>query len=502
MKIVSGVQMAEIDRRTIEELGLDGQVLMETAGRRVADWLQQHVPGQRVAFLCGPGNNGGDGLVAARAWSDLGGQVQLFLLSEQLKGDALLNLQRARQWGLHQAKLEGEPPDWTDFALVVDALFGTGLTRSLGEDVARWVESLPQERTLAVDMPSGIHSASGQVLGSAVRAHTTLTFGLPKLGQLLQPGASHCGQLVVEEIGFPRKFLESPEWPGELVTPDWVRHRLPARGPASHKRNLGKLLVVAGSARYPGAACLATLGALRGGAGLVTTYTPASAAARLAVEAIPLVARGDWLSLEDLDPLKEALQEADALCLGPGLGNQPETLDLVRALLTHNEIPAVVDASALHALPEKLSPRVLLTPHHGELSRLLRIKVPEIERDRLTCAVRAARNWNCSLLLKGDPTLVTTAGGRYLASNQGTPVLAQGGSGDVLSGLIGSLLAQGLDSLEAGATAAHLHGLAGRLSGVVTGLGAEALAGWLPVAWTEAAGQATGIDKWPPSIYK
>lgn len=475
--------MAEIDRRTIQDLGLDGQVLMETAGRSLALWLRQRVSGQKVAFLCGPGNNGGDGLVAARAWSDMGGQVQLFLLSEDLQGDALLNLQRSRRWELARAPLSGPPPAWDGYAFVVDALFGTGLTRNLSPEVAAWVQSLPPERTLAADIPSGIHSATGQVLGAAAWATTTVTFGLPKLGQLLQPGAAHCGQLVIEDIGFPRHLRDSDEWPGQWVDADLLRGWLPVRRFGSHKRNVGKVLVVAGSAHYPGAALLATLGALRGGAGLVYTYTPASAASRLASEAIPLVARGDWLTLQDLEPLKQALAEVDALCLGPGLGSEAETLELVRELLAYSPLPAVVDASALQGLPDQLSPRVLLTPHHGELARLVRAKVSEVERDRLNYAVRAARNWNCTVLLKGDPTLVTTAGGRYLVSNQGTPVLAQGGTGDVLSGLAGALLARGLDSLEAGGAAAYLHGRAGRLSGVPCGLGAEALAGWLPRAF-------------------
>jgi NAD(P)H-hydrate epimerase len=474
--------MAEIDRRTIQELGLDGQVLMETAGRSLAQWLHQRVPGHKVAFLCGPGNNGGDGLVAARAWSDLGGRAQLFLLSEDLQGDARVNLQRAQRWDLARTPLGQEPPDWEGYAWVVDALFGTGLTRNLSPQLAAWARSLPADRTLAVDIPSGIHAATGQVLGAAVQAHTTLTFGLPKLGQLLQPGASHCGHLVVQEIGFPRQLTHSEEWPGQWVTAEQVGHWLPQRGPGSHKRSVGKLLVVAGSSQYPGAALLSTLGALRGGAGLVYTYTAPSVAPRLAAEAIPLVGAHDFLTLKDLEPLQRALTEVDALCLGPGLGSQPETLDVVRQLLTGNQLPAVVDASALQGLPEQLSPRILITPHHGELARLLRAKVADIERDRLSYAVRAARNWNCTVLLKGDPTLVTTAGGRYLVSNQGTAVLAQGGTGDVLSGLAGALLAQGMGALEAGGVAAYVHGRAGRLSGVTCGLGAEALAGWLPQA--------------------
>ena len=475
MRIVTAQQMEEIDRRTSQTYGLDAQVLMELAGRCVSDWLYKRCPQGRVAFLCGPGNNGGDGLVAARAWADRAGRPVVYLMTQELKGDALRNLQRARRWNLDLRPLEefrAEGFDW-----FVDALFGTGLSRPLHLPV---LELLAQERTVAVDIPSGIHADTGQVMGQALRAHSTLTFGLPKLGQLL--AAEHCGELVIEPIGFPLSELGSEEWPGQWLTPALARQWLPGRGSNSHKRNTGKVLVVAGSTRYPGAGALATLGALRCGAGLVFSYGPASM--RFPLEAIPLAFRGDCLSRADLPSILEKLEEVDALCLGPGLGDHPETLEVVRELLEKNPAPAVVDADALRGLPDRLSPRVLLTPHAGELARLLRVKAGELERDRLRHAVQAARNYNCTVLFKGAATLVASAGGRYLVSTQGTPVLAQGGSGDVLSGICTALLSQGLSALEAGALGAYLQGTAGRLSGIRAGLGAEALAGWLPAAVT------------------
>lgn len=475
MKIVSAKQMQEIDRRTSAELGLDAQILMELAGRCVSDWLFERSPGGRVAFLCGPGNNGGDGLVAARAWVDLGGRARVYLMTEELKGDALLNLQRARAWKLDLQPIEEFRADGFDW--FVDALFGTGLSRPLNLPL---VELLPREKTLAVDIPSGLHADTGQVLGQAVRAQTTITFGPPKLGQLL--AGEHCGELVVEPIGFPRFLLESEEWPGQWMTSELARRWLPGRGPNSHKRNTGKVLVVAGSARFPGAGGLATLGALRSGAGLVFSYGPAGM--RLPLEAIPLASRGDYLSKGDVAPILKQLEEVDSLCLGPGLGDSPETLEAVREILERNPLPAVVDADALRALPEQLSPRVLLTPHAGELGRMLRVKAAQLERDRLRSAVQAARNFNCSVLFKGAATLVASPGGRYAVSTQGTAVLAQGGSGDVLSGICATLLGQGLEALEAGALGSYLQGTAGRLSGIRAGLGAEALAGWLPAALT------------------
>ncbi|MCW5867200.1 MAG: NAD(P)H-hydrate dehydratase [Candidatus Eremiobacteraeota bacterium] len=475
MRIVNAQQMQEIDRRTSQDYGLDAQVLMELAGRCVSNWLLTRCPEGRVAFLCGPGNNGGDGLVAARAWVDQGGRPVVFLMTEDLKADALRNLQRARAWDLDIRPLDEFQPEGFDW--YVDSLFGTGLSRPLSLPP---VALLPAERTVAVDIPSGVHADTGQILGQAVRAHTTITFGPPKLGQLL--AAEHCGQLVIEPIGFPRRQLESDEWPGQWLTPRLARQWLPVRGTTSHKRNTGKVLVVAGSARYPGAGSLAALGALRSGAGLVFSYGPPCI--RLPLEAIPLPAKENFLVKADLPALWEHLQEVDALCLGPGLGDQPETRLVVRELLEKNALPAVVDADALRGLPEALSPRVLLTPHAGELGRLLRVKVTELEKDRLRYAVQAARNFNCTVLFKGAATLVATAGGRYAVATEGTPLLAQGGSGDVLSGICAALLSQGLGAMEAGALGAYLQGTAGRQSGVVAGLGAEALASWLPAALT------------------
>ena len=463
--------MAEIDRRTIQEFGLDGQVLMETAGRSVAEHLTDFCAGQKVAFLCGPGNNGGDGFVAARAWCDLGGQAEIFRWGECLKDEAVLNVERAARWGIPSHSLEGEPPDWSAFAQVVDALFGIGLKRNLDGTLAAWVDSLPWEKTLAVDIPSGIHTDTGQILGTAVRAHTTVTFGLAKLGQLLQPGASHCGRLIIEEIGFPKKLLTAP---GQHLSRELARSWLPRRGSQSHKRNVGKLLLLAGSSRYPGAALLASLGALRAGVGLLYVCAPPEVLSRLPAEAIPVFPQD----------LKQILSGVDAVCVGPGLDDQSCWLGPI----WESGLPLVVDADALGHLPGALSPRVLLTPHHGELARLGRLKVAQIEQDRLQAAVRVARNYQCTVLLKGDPTLVTSPGGSFVLVDQGTPVLAQGGSGDVLAGVAGALMAQGLDAWEAGALGAYLQGRAGRASGLVTGLGATRLADYVAVAWSELHG--------------
>jgi hydroxyethylthiazole kinase-like uncharacterized protein yjeF len=463
--------MAEIDRRCIEDFGLAGEVLMETAGRSVAQHLLGICPGQRVAFLCGPGNNGGDGYVAARAWCDAGGVAEIFALGESNRDEARANAERARRWGISIQPCQGPPPSWSDYAQVVDALFGIGQRRNLEGSVSDWVGSLPRERTLAVDIPSGIHSDTGQVLGRAVRAHTTITFGLAKLGQLLQPGATYCGQLLVQPIGFPEALLQTP---GHRVQTALARQWLPARGPESHKRNMGKLLLLAGSQRYPGAAILAALGALRAGVGLLYVCAPPQVLERLPAEAIPVLP-------QDLDT---ALASVDAVCAGPGLDDQSHLLESLWKI----DLPMVLDADALGHLPARLSPKVLLTPHHGELARLSRLRLPQIEQDRLQAALRVARNFHCTVLLKGDPTLVTSPGGTYSVVSEGSAVLAQGGSGDVLAGVAGALIAQGLDAWQAGSLAAYLQGRAGQLSGLSVGLGATRLADHISMVWSQLYG--------------
>lgn len=494
MRIVTGKQMAELDRRTVQDLELDGQVLMETAGRSLASWLTAHAPrGSRVAFLCGPGNNGGDGLVAARAWVDAGGVAEVFLLAEpdRYSGDAERNLRRARHWGIPLRNWSDCPASWTEYAWVVDALFGTGLSRRLDAATLGVIGGLPPERTLSADIPSGVDAGTGQLLGGAVRARVTLTFGLPKLGLLLQPGAAYVGNLEVVSVGFPPALQQSEEWPGTWLTAEVAREWIPRRGPGWHKGKSGRVLLVAGSAQYPGAACLATLGALRGGAGLVYVYAPASVLGpvlAVAPEAIPLQAVESSAATEaDYDVIRERLREMDAWCVGPGLGSAESTQRLVARLLTDTRTPVLVDADALRAVPAQLGGHALLTPHHGELSRLIHTKVADIERDRLAAALRGARNSHATVLLKGDPTLVVTASGAFALANTGTAVLAQGGSGDVLSGLATALLAQGLSPLRAGALGAYLHGLAGQLGGVPVGLGARAVAELLPRAWLQAS---------------
>ncbi|MCA9791812.1 MAG: NAD(P)H-hydrate dehydratase [Candidatus Eremiobacteraeota bacterium] len=467
--------MAEIDRLTISD-GLPGRVLMETAGRAVAReaaWFGA----RRILVLCGPGNNGGDGYVAARHLHQHGFEVRLTRFGAEPQGQD----DAARNWEL-LAPLCLPCDDWSsldlsEVDLVIDALFGTGLTRPLQGELAQGVDRLNRSGlpVLSVDIPSGVDSATGQVLGAAVAATRTVTFGLPKFGLLIGAGAALSGQVVVEEIGFSRRRLEGGAW---RIGPDWVSNRLPQRPLDAHKGTCGRALVVAGSERYPGAAGMSALGALRGGAGLVTV-------------AVPQVVKG-WLESALLEAMfmprtAEMPLHADALCLGPGLDESDEASALCEYVLDSFYGPMVIDADGLRYVAGKSHERHVLTPHPGEMARLLDCSTAEVQSDRVAAAREAARQTGAVVVLKGGPTLVAFADELYLNSSGG-PFLAQGGSGDVLAGLITALLAQGCRTLEAAVMGVYLHGRAGELAATSLGprgVPASAVAESIPLVYGE-----------------
>lgn len=474
MKIVSGREMAEIDRRTIE-LGIPGRVLMETAGRAVAEHVRRVYPNVHdVAVLCGPGNNGGDGFVVARVLAEhLPVIVYLAAPRERFQGDARANLEVLERLPIltrDDADFDAQLLRMAGRGLLVDALFGTGLARpvegAFAEVVARANLCGQVAPIVAVDIPSGVCSATGQVLGTAVRATSTVTFGLPKLGHWLHPGREHAGELEVADIGFPSHLQR--ELPGQLAEAHEIAGRLPRRGPTSHKGTCGRALLVAGSPRWPGAAILATLGALRSGAGVVYSVVPEEVRPMVlaqAPEAIVVARQG------------APVERADAICVGPGVEHPEEFADWMQGLT----VPVVVDAGALESVRPGGPPKVL-TPHPGELAKLLKTKVPELEADRVGSAVEAARRFECIVAAKGAPTVVAAPDGRYWLNPTGGSMLSQGGMGDVLAGCITGLLAQGLSPLDAALAGVYLHGLAGQLCGHARGVGASQLAGQLPAA--------------------
>jgi NAD(P)H-hydrate epimerase len=483
MKLVTAAEMRELDRKAIEEVGIPSLVLMENAGRTTYQILRQEFPVLTgpVAVVAGRGNNGGDGSVVARYLAQAGIPVALFLVAarEQVLGDAKVNLEIAARQGVEILEVK-EEKDLNPLAhrlarsgLIVDALLGTGLNSEVRGLLRLVIDEINRLRppVLAVDIPSGLDADTGQPLGAAVQALVTVTYGWPKIGQILPPGRDFVGRLWQVDISIPPELAK--EAPVELAEAAEMRSLLPSRPFAGHKGTFGHLVVLAGSEGKTGAAALTSTGGLRSGAGLVTLGIPASLNDILEVKiteamTLPLPeAIGDRaLGMKALEPLQNFLEQKTALALGPGLGTHPETQELVRHLARHLALPLVIDADGVNALagaPELLKdaagPRVL-TPHPGEMARFLGITPQEVQADRLGTGRKAAAATGAVVVLKGAQTLVADPRGRVSINSTGNPALAGGGTGDVLTGLIGGFLAQKLTPWDAARLGVYLHGLA------------------------------------------
>lgn len=482
MKILSAEQMREADRRTIEELGIPGAVLMECAGRGVMTELLHrygHLAPGPVAILCGKGNNGGDGLVVARQLFDRGWQVATLVLADAaaIKGDARLNLDILQRLGApvrfvpDGASLEAALAELSAPRLIVDALLGTGLSAPVaGHQAAAidWMNCSPAPK-VAIDLPSGLDATSGQILGAAVKADLTVTLGAAKLGQTIHPGVACCGELVVAEIGIPAAVLGELA-AGILLEAGEVRELLPERPATGHKGSFGHLLLVAGSRGKSGAAALAADAALRAGAGLVTVAAPRSQQPLLAAKlteamTAPLDEVDGEAALAAFEQLEALWQGKTVLALGPGLGRGDEACALVRRVVRACPLPLVLDADALYALVghgELLAARpvgtTILTPHPGEMAQLTATTVAAIEADRVGAARSFAEAHGVVLVLKGARTVIAAPDGGILINPTGHAGMASGGMGDLLTGIIAGLLAQGAALLAAAGAGVWLHG--------------------------------------------
>jgi ADP-dependent NAD(P)H-hydrate dehydratase / NAD(P)H-hydrate epimerase len=561
MRILTAEAMRGVDRLAIEQLGLPGLVLMENAALGVVEAIAKQYPrAESAAVFCGPGNNGGDGLAVARQLATRGYAVEVFLATggRRLEGDAATQLAVCRRLGLTLHELgsgessggagsggtgasggggetggsggrgESSEPGGSgtglDLAaalaaarehhLVIDALFGTGLGRPLTGLFARLVEALnelPLPR-VAVDIPSGLAGSSAEPPGPHLVADLTVTFAAPKVAHVFPPAADAVGELVVTDLGFPPRLLEEAEGDLHLLVGEELAGLLPARARASHKGDFGHLLLVAGSLGKAGAAVLAARAAVRAGAGLVTAAVPEPILPIVhlgSVESmgIPLPAGGAGaLAAAAAEQALAAAAGKSAVALGPGLGQEEETQAAIRRLVGAVELPLVLDADGLNAfagrageLARRTAPTVL-TPHPGELARLLGVETGEIQADRPQAARRAAALTGAIVVLKGSLTLIAApAGGGVHVNPTGNPGMASGGTGDVLTGLLGGLLAQGLPALDASRLAVYLHGRAGDLA--LARLGGPSLAAGdlvteLPAAFAEL--RAAGADDVAP----
>lgn len=489
-------RMREVDCWAIEERHTPSLDLMERAGAAVASATERICPDGPIAIVCGKGNNGGDGLVAARLLREVGRRVSVLTITDpiELRGDAAENLMRLR----------GEPPllmfgggsgsategfgsasdvsaqaadALAQAAVVVDALLGTGFRGVPEGEAAKAIEAIEAARApvVSVDVPSGVDASSGVIAGVAVHAAVTVSFHAAKPGLWISPGKQHAGEVEVAHIGIPRGAPQRADI--GLVRPA-VLELLPRRGASSTKFTSGRVIVVGGSAGLTGAPRLSAEAAMRAGAGYVTACLPASLQPILAAGPRPEImsrAMPEWdggLAQAAAEPVLE-LADGDgalALALGPGLGRSPEAVTLARTIAKNANVPLVLDADGLNAYAGRLAELQLrraptvLTPHAGELGRLLQIGSTEVQDERLACARRAAELSGTTLLLKGDDTLIADPSGIVAVNPGASPALATAGSGDVLTGVIAALLAQGLPAFAAAAAGAWLGAAAGRIA--------------------------------------
>jgi hydroxyethylthiazole kinase-like uncharacterized protein yjeF len=503
MKALTAAEMRDVDRLTMERLGISGLELMERAGQSVAETVLRRFSGtvpQRVSVLCGKGNNGGDGLVAARYLQSAGIETHVYLFGESaaMSGDAGANLKRWRKMNGSFATIENEAnwekywPAISSSQVIVDALLGTGLRGPASGVMARAIEEinrLSRNATaprpafiVAVDTPSGLPSDGQAAEGPVLRAHTTVTFTAPKIGQLISPDSDAVGALEVRQIGSPAALVEEVGR-GELR---WAEAEefasLPlVRAADSNKGTFGHALLVAGSLGKTGAAVLAGRAALRGGAGLVTVATPhvgwnVVAAEQAEYMTEPLAAtEAGTISLKGLEngEFAKIEQGKTVLGLGPGLGGEPETRECIRAMVQQSPLPTILDADGLNAfaghadaLRGRKAEFLAITPHPGEMARLLGCSTREVQEKRLERASEAARRWNVHVVLKGFHTVVAAPSGEVFVNTSGNAGLAKGGTGDVLTGFLAALTAQFRTHEWARVLAlgVYLHGLAAQIA--------------------------------------
>jgi ADP-dependent NAD(P)H-hydrate dehydratase / NAD(P)H-hydrate epimerase len=485
MVLVTSAEMQTLDRLTIDAFGLPGRVLMEIAGRETARLLLKHFAaevGKGVGVAAGRGNNGGDGFVAARCLAQQRIPVRVFLLgaAEELRGEAAANLALLRPLEVpvteirDEASLNALATEFADISVWVDALLGTGLNAEVRGLFRAFIERINRSRrpVLAVDIPSGLSADTGQICGAAVRASVTATFGFVKIGHVLHPGLELTGRLEVVDIGIPPHLLDQIGPRHHLLTAAAAAEGVPVRAADAHKGGSGHLLLVAGSPGKSGAAVLAAVSALRVGAGLVTLaaaegLNPVLETLTLEAMTAPLPESAPGvLGLDALEPLVDLARGTRCIAVGPGLGPAAQTGELVCGLVRRSPCPLVIDADGLNHLAGRLDVltglpvEVVITPHPGEMARLVGAAPAEVQSDRIGCARGLAASLGIHVVLKGARTIIAHPDGRIFVNPTGNSGMAAGGMGDVLTGAIAGLITQGVDPGRAARTAVYLHGAA------------------------------------------
>ncbi len=486
MKVITTQHMEELEKSAAKNYGISQHALMENAGCGIACWLKdffkQRQLSEKILIVCGRGNNGGDGFVAARQLTDDGFQVNLILLANEadLKGAARSNFRKLKSnrkvtiTKISTPKqLEKAAAIFSQHFLILDGILGTGTrgeVRGLFKKIIEYINGLGKT-VISIDIPSGLDGNSGS--GYSIKAHTTLTMGLPKTG-LLKPGVEeHVGYLQVIDIGIPTELTSTLKSSIEYLQHNDFRGTVPERKLISHKGDYGHVLVLAGSPQCTGAAALTTLGALRSGAGLVTLGIPQSLQSIYQIKltdsmTLPLAETEDnTLAEEAWTTISKFIEQVDCLAIGPGLTTHPETIKLVKRVISHSTKPMVIDADGINAVADeplvlrKAKAPLILTPHPGEMARLLHTSTKGLLHDRWKIALGVAEKYSLTLVLKGYQTILAGKDKKVYINSSGNPGMATGGSGDILTGMIASFIAQGFKPLQAAKLGVYLHGLAG-----------------------------------------
>lgn len=508
MKIVTAEEMKIMDKEA-EKYGISGLLLMDNAAKAVADTaahMMEDISCPKVIVLCGRGNNGGDGFGAARWLLTYGIDAEVVLVGfrkEDVQGDAAAELNMfLKAGGRCRALLEDEEAELEEIRcraadLIIDAMLGTGFHGQLSGLTARMCAAANSSRSqvLAVDVPTGVSAADGTAADNAVCADVTVTMSLVKTGLLLYPARDYAGCLICANIGMPENMIDSAPSRKYMLTDEIAGELLPVRRADAHKGDAGRVTICAGSPGFTGAAALCANAAVKAGAGLVTLMAPLSCRDILGMKLTEVMVQGLLERMPGIlggAAVSSVLQRAnasDVLAVGPGLGTAENTQDVIREILLKAEVPAVIDADALNALSghtdilSRMQAPKVLTPHPGEMARLTGMSIEEINSSRIETAEKYAAEWNAVVVLKGAPTVIACPDGNVYVNTTGCSAMATGGSGDVLTGIIAGLAAQGITLQEAAVCGVYLHGLAGEIaSGGEIGLAAGEISACLPEA--------------------
>ncbi|QZY55764.1 NAD(P)H-hydrate dehydratase [Crassaminicella profunda] len=489
MKIVNSEQIKQLDHMAMEEFFIPGIILMENAGVAVAHEILKSVKkkeNKEVIIVCGLGNNGGDGFVAARHLFNKGIPVKVFIIGNpsDISGDAKINYDIIHKLEIDIQILVGvnNLKKFSEIiktcSIIVDGIFGTGLKREIDGLIGEIIHTIneSEKEVISIDIPSGISANNGAVYGTAVKADKTVVLALPKIGNLNYPGADYVGELILKDIGIPQKAIEKMQLNTNFITMDMVREIMPVRNRDTHKGSYGKAYIVAGSTGMTGAAILSCEAALKSGVGIIKMPVPQSLntimETRLTeVITVPLPEfKKGVVGIRDIEKILKTMEESNVMAIGPGSGRSRELEELLRNILEHTNKPMILDADALNSLANRkeflnlIKCPTIMTPHVGEMARLTDLEIDYINNNRIAVATEFAKKWNVVVVLKGARTIVAGPKEEIFINTTGNPGMATAGSGDVLTGIVTGLVAQGIEPLKAAVAGVYIHGKAGDIA--------------------------------------